>query len=211
MDAFYERLLVRAATFDELLSDDFEPLPCQKTETNIAADRLAAWCRSCASGDWSLFARRLARDGLAFDEVLTRFATVRRKSSAPAPAWVVDAVWIMAALQSSEPVEPIVDVETYAFEHLLVPLVRRANKILWSDLSAQTFDNLTEPARAGLRHSLLKDLSVLVAPAVYERFTEARKSRDPEQEAVRSEQDVSTAHYDQFVAEMRATGFWHLF
>jgi len=211
MDAFYERLLVRAATFDELLSDDFEPLPGQKTETNIAADRLAAWCRSCASGDWSLFARRLARDGLAFDEVLTRFATVRRKSSAPAPAWVVDAVWIMAALQSSEPVEPIVDVETYAFEHLLVPLVRRANKILWSDLSAQTFDNLTEPARAGLRHSLLKDLSVLVAPAVYERFTEARKSRDPEQEAVRSEQDVSTAQYDQFVAEMRATGFWHLF
>jgi len=28
----------------------------------LAARRLAAWCRSCASGDWSLFGRRLARD-----------------------------------------------------------------------------------------------------------------------------------------------------
>ena len=80
MDAFYERLLVRAATFDELLSDDFEPLPGQKTDAGLAGERLAAWCRSCASGDWSLFERRLARDGLAFGEVLTRFATVRRRS-----------------------------------------------------------------------------------------------------------------------------------
>jgi type 2 lantibiotic biosynthesis protein LanM len=211
MDAFYERLLVRAATFDELLSENFEPLPGQKTETNLAGERLAAWCRSCASGDWSLFGRRLARDGLAFDEVLTRFATVRRKSSVAAPAWVVDAVWIMAALQSSDPVVPSIDAETCAFEHLLVPLVRRANEILWSDLSAQSLDNLTEPARASLRYSLLKDLSALVAPAVYERFAEARKSRDPARESVKSDEDVSTAHYDQFVAEMRATGFWHLF
>ena len=30
MDEFYERLIVRAATIDELLSDDFEPLPGQK-------------------------------------------------------------------------------------------------------------------------------------------------------------------------------------
>ena len=116
MDAFYERLLVRAATFDELLSDDFEPLPGQKTETNLAAERLAAWCRSCASGDWALFGRRLARDGLAFDEILTRFATVRRKSSVAPPAWVIDAVWIMEALQSSEPVVPAVDAEMSAFE-----------------------------------------------------------------------------------------------
>ena len=50
MDAFYERLIVRAATIDELLSADFEPLPGQKGDTDVAARRLAAWCRSCASG-----------------------------------------------------------------------------------------------------------------------------------------------------------------
>ncbi len=211
MDAFYERLFVRAATFDELLSDDFEPLPGQKTETNLAAERLAAWCRSCASGDWSLFGRRLARDGLAFGEILTRFATVRRKSSALPPAWIVDAVWIMEALQSSGPIVPAVDREACAFEHLFMPLVKQASEILWSDLGAQTLNNLTESARACLCHSLLKDLSDLAAPAVYERFAEARKNRGPARESVEREQDVRTAHYDQFGAEMRATGFRRLF
>ena len=82
MDAFYERLIVRAATIDELLSDDFEPLPGQKGDADLAARRLAAWCRSSASGDWSLFERRLDRDGLTIGQVLTKFATVRRKASA---------------------------------------------------------------------------------------------------------------------------------
>ncbi len=59
MDAFYERLAVRAATVDEVLSDDFEPLPGQKGDADLAGRRLAAWCRACASGDWSLFGRRL--------------------------------------------------------------------------------------------------------------------------------------------------------
>ena len=63
-DAFYERLTVRAATSHELLFDDFEPLPVQKEDADRAARRLATWCRSCASGDWSLFGRRLERDGL---------------------------------------------------------------------------------------------------------------------------------------------------
>ena len=66
MDAFYERLLVRAATFDELLSDDFEPLPGEKTEAGLAGARLAAWCRSCASGDWSLFDRRASPRWISF-------------------------------------------------------------------------------------------------------------------------------------------------
>ena len=61
MDVFYERVIVGAATIDELLSDDFKPLHGQKGDADLAARRLAAWCRSCASGDWSLFGRRLER------------------------------------------------------------------------------------------------------------------------------------------------------
>ena len=63
MDAFHDRLIVRAATIDELLSDDFEALPGQKGDADVAAHRLAAWCQSAASGDWSLFSQRLRRDG----------------------------------------------------------------------------------------------------------------------------------------------------
>src|SRR5215207_1994114 len=100
MDAFYDRLIARAVTIDELLSDDFAILPGQKGDADVAAKRLAAWCRSCASGDWLLFGRRLGRDKLALDQVLARFATVRRSVSAPVPAWIEDAIWIETALHN---------------------------------------------------------------------------------------------------------------
>ena len=100
MDELFESLLVRAATLDELLSADFEPLPGQQGDTDQAARRLAAWCRAAASGDWALFARRLERDGLSIGQVLTRLATVRRSAAAAIPAWLNDARWIDAALRS---------------------------------------------------------------------------------------------------------------
>src|ERR1700687_5379116 len=99
MDAFFERLIVRAATVDEVLSDDFEPLSGQKGDAEPAARRLAAWCQSCASGDWALFSRRLERDGLAIAQILPRFATIRRTASAASPRWVEDAIWVDAALR----------------------------------------------------------------------------------------------------------------
>jgi hypothetical protein len=40
VDAFFERLGVRAATIDELLSDEFETLPGQKAHCDLAAHRL---------------------------------------------------------------------------------------------------------------------------------------------------------------------------
>ena len=42
MDGFYERLIVRAATIDELLSGEFETVAGQKGDTDLAARRLAA-------------------------------------------------------------------------------------------------------------------------------------------------------------------------
>src|SRR5471030_2520658 len=81
-DDFFERMVARAGTVDEHLSDNFEPLRGQKRDADIAARRLAAWCRSCASGDWLLFGRRLDRDGWTIGHALSKFATVRRKASA---------------------------------------------------------------------------------------------------------------------------------
>ena len=215
MDAFYERLIVRAATIDELLSDDFEPLPGQKGDTDLAARRLAAWCRSCASGDWSLFGRRLDRDGLAIGQVLSRFATVRRKASASPPAWIDDAIWIEAALQSptknAKPIAALDQTEPCAFEHLFTPVVEQAEALLWSDIDARAFDNLNESARACLRLSLLKELSSLSTPAIYERFVKARKASETPPDAAKPQQDAGTSRYDQFVAEMKAGGFRRLF
>ena len=209
MDAFYERLIVRAATIDELLSDDFEPLPGQKGDTELATRRLAAWCRSCASGDWALFGRRLERDGWALAQVLARFSSVRRKASAAKPAWIDDAIWLDAALQSPAkdaiPIGPPEESEPCAFEHLFAPAIEQAEARLCAGIEDRAFDKLSESARACLRHALLKALSGLSTPAIYERFVKARNADETPL------QDGGTSRYDQFVADMKAGGFRQLF
>jgi type 2 lantibiotic biosynthesis protein LanM len=215
MDAFYERVIVRAATIDELLSDDFKQLPGQKDDADLAARRLAAWCRSCASGDWALFSRRIDRDGLTFDQVLTKFATVRRNASAPLPAWIDDALWIEAALQSqtknTNSIAALGYSEPCAFEHLFAPVVEQAEALLWSDIDARVSDNLNESAHACLRLSLLEELSSLSAPAIYERFVKARKASGPLPDAAKQQQEPGTSRYNQFIAAMKAGNFKSLF
>jgi type 2 lantibiotic biosynthesis protein LanM len=212
MEAFYQRLIERAATIDELLYDDFEPLPGRKDDSDLAARRLAAWCRSCANGDWALFGRRLERDSLSFGHVLTRFATVRRKASAPPPLWIDDAIWIETGLRSATPerngAQP--PGEPCAFEHLLLPVVERAESVLWTGLSAPALENFTESARAKFSLMLLNGLSDLCAPALYERFAEARHGAiSPD--ALSPYRTVRTLHYDQFVADMKGGGLRRLF
>src|SRR5271154_5630014 len=48
VDAFHERLIERAATIDELLSEAFEPVPSGHGDAELAKRRIAAWCRSAA-------------------------------------------------------------------------------------------------------------------------------------------------------------------
>ena len=205
MDAFHERLIVRAATIDELLSNDFEALPGQKADADVAAHRLAAWCQSAASGDWSLFSQRLRRDGWTTDDVLKKFATVRRTSTS-LPAWVVDAIWIETALQSpgKNPARITNGFEPVAFGHLFAPVVEHATEIVWAGVDRRALDNLTEAAHAGLRHSLFGELSNLCAPALYEQFALARKASEPQP-------NPGTSLYDRFTADMKAGGFRRLF
>jgi len=214
MDAFYERLAVRAATLDEVLSDDFEPLPGQKGDADLAARRLAAWCRACASGDWSLFGRRLDRDGLAFAPVLARLAAVRRTSAA-LPSWIEDAVWVEAALQdaggSAAPLAASDKTDPCAFEELFTSLLAQADARLWSGLEARVGDNLNEAARASLRLALLRELSSLGTAALYERFAKARNAGSPQHDAAGPSPRNGTALYARFVGDMQAGGWRRLF
>ena len=101
--------------------------------------------------------------------------------------------------------------EPYAFEHLLAPVVVEAEARLCSNIDARALSNLTESARASLRRSLLDELSALMAPALYERFDQARKAAAVPSAAARPPQPVSTSRYDQFVAEMKGGGFRRVF
>ena len=145
MDAFYERLIVRAATIDELLSNDFEALPGQKADADLAARRLAAWCQSAANGDWSLFSQRLRRDGWTTDDVLKKFATVRRTSTL-LPAWVADAIWIETALQSprNDPSGIRMDSSRRLSSIFSCRWFEHATNFVWSGVDRRVLDNLTE-------------------------------------------------------------------
>jgi len=215
MDSFYDRLMTRAATIDELLSDDFKTLPGQKGDADAAAQRLAAWCRSCASGDWLLFSRRLERDKLTIDQVLARFATVSRSFSAPPPAWIEDAIWIETALHSAggtpAPMAASFEAVQCAFEHLFMPVVEQAEARLWSSVAVSISDNLNPSARACLRQLLLDRLCDLCAPALYERFVKARRAGAAPADDTEPERHGATGHYDRFVTVMKTGGFRRLF
>lgn len=212
MEGFFDRLVFRAATIDELLSDAFVPTPGQKGDTDLAARRLAAWCKSCASGDWSLFGRRLERDGLTFSAVLERFATVRRASDAIIPDWTVDAVWIDAALQDTD--TDLSDAwstrEPVAFQELLKPLVWQSNLRLASKVGDGPIADLGPTARLDLTYELVKKLSDIFAGALYERFDDFRKDAVAARSAIDDQADT-TFYYGQFSSTMRDGGFRHLF
>jgi type 2 lantibiotic biosynthesis protein LanM len=210
VDAFYERLSVRAATIDELLSDEYEPSPGETADAGRAARGEAAWCQSSAAGDQALFARRLRRDRLASDPIRARFSAARRKSSAARPLWVSDAAWIEATLQreASDAARHSVSgsAESFAFEHIFVPVVEQADILLHTGIDARIFDGLTASAQACLRRALLRKLSNLVTPALYERFAERRKAASPG-----TTDGLGAAGYDHFVREMKAGGMRALF
>ena len=64
---------------------------------------------------------------------------------------------------------------------------------------------MSESARACLRLALLKALSSLSTPAIYERFVKARNAGET------PPRGGGTSRYDQFVADMKAGGFRQLF
>lgn len=195
LDAFFERVVLKAATIDELLSDEFTSLPGQKGDADLAARRLAAWCNSCASGDWLLFKRRLERDGLSIFSVLEKFATARRSSRSSTPAWVDDAIWIERTLQSQHGELDAAPTNLSApspFQELFIPVVAEAASRLWAGVDSRVTNNLSQSARGCLSQTLLKTLCHLASPALYERFRRTRQ-------------------YQSFIADMKGGGFRRLF
>src|SRR5262249_2422307 len=96
-----------------------------------------------------------------------------------------------------------------AFEHLFMPLTAEAAARLWAGIEPRAADNLSVTARAGLRHSLLRQLTGLAAPAIYERFAEARPGRAPADAGLPPRH--GPAYYQRFVADMRNGGLRRLF
>ncbi|HWV42887.1 type 2 lanthipeptide synthetase LanM family protein [Pseudorhodoplanes sp.] len=209
MDAFYESLITRAATIDELLSDDFEAAPPQEGDPDLAAQRLEAWCRAAANGDWEQFRRRLARDGWTYEEVKARLARVRYRAPT-SPLWIADAIWIEHALRSdAEPQQSRRGPEPRPFEDFLLPLVDRAEALVGDQTGTVLRDDFTASGLLCLRLMLLDQLSTLCAPPLYERFAAMRDQSSTDSAPATT--PPGTALYDRFVVDMKAGGLRRLF
>jgi type 2 lantibiotic biosynthesis protein LanM len=185
-----DELATRAATIDELLSDEFESLPGLKCDSDRAAKRLVAWCNSSSSGDWELFDRRLRRDGHTFAGALARFAAARRRSTVSLPQWARDGEWIQVALQK-RPIE--IHSGRVPFEHIFSGLADEADGRLWSSIEASAASRFALSARDDLRAQLIDSVCGLCASVLHERFVQ------------------STEGYDAFVEDMTTGGLIRLF
>ena len=122
-------------------------------------------------------------------------------------------MWIEASLGNTTKSADLagVSAEPCAFEDLFVPVVDQAEALLWSNSDARVFYHFSESARLCLRRSLLDALSNLSTPAIYERFTKARKGNGPPSATPAQSNHSSRPSYDRFVAEMKTGGFRSLF
>jgi len=203
-----QHVLKNAATIDELLGPTYEPQIGQKDSTDRAAFRLAAWCRSASSGDWSLFFKRINRDKLSIDQVLSRFADVRHSPDTRMPAWFIDAQWIYQALVGNVGSDELFLVDgagPLPFARLFYALVERAEIKVVEKTEPQALALFNDAARADLRIGLLKLLTDLYAPLLYSKFVAILKKHSPAGKLPSSTATEGTVQIDLLVENLRAT------
>jgi type 2 lantibiotic biosynthesis protein LanM len=201
-----QQLLVNAATIDELLGSSYQSQLGQKENTDRAALRLAAWCRSASSGDWDLFSKRIARDQLSLNEILSRLADAQHLSGVHTPAWLEDAKWVYEAIISK------VDGHQWSasnaaaslpFEKLFLSVVAIAEEKMIGKTSQPALTLFSDHARKDLRHGLLKLLTELYAPLLYSKLVAILKKESTDGKLPSAAESAGTARFDQFIANLR--------
>jgi type 2 lantibiotic biosynthesis protein LanM len=211
------QFIYRASTIDEIISQDFISITPLKSSVVSSAERLAAWCKACASGNWDLFKKRLDRDNLTFEFVLSRFANAEFRDGKEYPIWFLDSRWIKASLvselkeinhkkyQSNRKVFP--------FEGLFENMLDEAEHLVYSDINDTELEFISAQAKLDLRYMLLEKVSELCAQAIFEAFNNYSYGTGIYNDLAKSETSnlISSVKYDSFLAMMRSNGFDHLF
>lgn len=221
---FYSRhqlreLAASAATIDERLSDLFEPLPATSADKDAAKKRLAAWCRSAASGDWSLMAKRLQRDNMTLESVMPRLASVQLAANKETPNWVHDAAWIVPKMVETACSDSAKFIRrcgpTQPFEDLFLSVIVEAERRRDQTLPLGAHARMSSAAHGSMAHQLLRSVTELCAAALYERFRidEPQDWRDPNDTRTPSAKiaETPTRHYNNFISETRRSGLRRMF
>lgn len=208
------QLMLNAASIDEVLSCAYQPITGQKDTTDRAALRLAAWSRAAASGDWSLFAKRIERDGLSIESVLSRFAEIRLSPDAQHPLWFTDAHWIYKNLTEATDIQQLSSAsqqEPQPFETLFLRLVGLAEAEMVQNIPEHALALFSDEARSDMRHGLLKLLTSLYAPVLYSQFVAYLKAQNSDGKLPPSDENTNLDKFELFVEQTRQNGFSTLF
>ncbi len=209
-----KQLLVNAATIDELLSVRYQPQLGQKENTDRAALKLAAWCRSASSGDWGLFFKRIGRDSLSIDDILPRLADARHLPGTAAPTWFEDSQWVYQALtHGADHHQPLAvsAAEPLPFEALFLTVVTHAEAKMIGKTTQPALSLFGDSARIDLRHGLLKLLTSLYAPLLYSKFVAILKKGHPDGKLPPATDAAGTDCIDQLIKDLKANEFDSIF
>jgi type 2 lantibiotic biosynthesis protein LanM len=208
-------LLLRACTFDEVLSSQFNSLVGEKSQANLASERLASWCKSSASGDWRFFAKRLEKDQLEFKDVLARFSNVKLNLAEPdLLPWMYDAQWVFELLTRDAKESINVDLnpkKLVAFQGIFLSLLQGANVELKKIASPKALECFTSDAMSDFNFTLLHQLSDLLAPLLYSLFVKDLKELSLDGKLLPSDADIKTNHYTDFIHRLQEGGLEQIF
>lgn len=208
---------IRSATLDERMSGLYEPVPGMRSDTDLAARRLAAWCRSVANGDWRLFAKRLQRDGWTMESVMPRLAAIQLTLGEALPAWLNDAEWIVPAMLAdvgSALAELIgSDAAAQPFETLFHGLVAESERRRDAMLTQRAIARVQRHVRQAMAYQLLTSVTKLCALAIFESFVNFKNDKQNQSAELVSStsRPAEPYHYARFLDEMRQSGLCQLF
>ena len=208
-------LLLRACTFDEVLSGQFKSLVGEKSQADLASERLASWCKSAASGDWGLFAKRLEKDQIEFKDVLARFSNVKLNDKGEdLLPWMYDAQWVFDLL--TQDANESINVDLYppkpvAFQEIFLSLLRGANVELKKIASPKALECFTSDAMSDFNFALLHQMSDLVSPLLYSLFVKDLKGHSLDGKLLPSDADIKTNHYNDFIHRLQGGGLEQIF
>lgn len=200
-------LLLKACTFDEVLSGQFNCLAGEKSQADLSSERLASWCKSSASGDWELFAKRLERDQIEFKDVLARFSNVKIsiKDEGLLP-WMYDVQWFYGLLTQATKESINVDLNPnnqVAFQEIFLSLLQGVNAELKKITPPKALECFTPDAMSDFNFALLKQLSDLFSPLLYSLFIKDLKGLSTDGKLLPSDADINTNHYTDFIHRLQ--------
>jgi type 2 lantibiotic biosynthesis protein LanM len=175
--------------------------------------RLEAWCQAAAHGDWDVFRKRLAWDGLDLERARAALDAPGSVDAAGQPAWlgVLRDVLGGGAARHAEgadrPLRFLDPATPLPFEELLVPFVLAARRRLASRAGG-AYDLLSDGAHATLERSLLSALVGRAGPTWNLEFSLLRaqeRSLWPSGVAAALGTDAR-ALYERFVGQLRGSG-----